>query len=388
MEIVELLARNQYERCRHEPERNYFISEQANEKRNTGLMSFPSVNGNGVLKSLQEENYRMRKPLSGMGMVSTGENVRSVKRNLPNGFSEICGNHFNMGQLEGNSAFTGFSAFSKCQEMQSGGVQSSDSSSIRNSNLQAFKWKGDKMASRFSPTKVPVVEVYNSSQNGSRLSEGDHIRPPLPNHMPFGLNIPQRYGAQSNNIEMHSQFPETLCEGRTIGNLDFNFMNVNTNNIQKQNRNFDSESFRRASAENPFVRKHNEIDLNAEASGSLDLHSNETIPAMQLLSLMDAGMQSSSTFSLDGNPKFFTKPFFPCDHHPKASLDGTSKIFEKPLFPYDPHSKAFSGLGTGVYDDRSRHPSSTFYGKIHPSDISCKCLSCCSCFQCICFSVS
>ncbi|GFS44911.1 embryonic flower 1 [Actinidia rufa] len=357
MEIVELMARYQYERCHQEAGRNFFPSEQTNDKRDAQLMGFSRVRGNGILKLA-----------SGMSMVTTGPNAGVIKRNPTNCFS---GNSFNMGQREGSSSFLRCSAFSRCQEMQSGGVQISDSGSIGNINPQNCKWKGDKIERRFSPTNMSVLEVHNSCQNGSRRSEeAEHVRSSLiPNHVPLGLFIPQKHAAQSSNIEMHSQFPKTQCEGRMTRDFDLNFMKLHANDLGKQNMNFDSESFRTASSEYPFLRKHREIDLNAKVSGPLDLQSNETIPAMQLLSLMDAGVQSSSAaFNLDGNPKFFTKPFVPCDHHPKVGLDRTSKMLEKPLFPYDCHSKQ----GTAVHNDSSRPPSA-FYGKNHSLEKSCEC---------------
>lgn len=378
MEIVELMAKNQYERCHHEADRNHFFSEQTNDKRNAELMGFPRVHGNGVFRPLHEDSNCMRKPPAGMGMFTTRENMGPTKQNPINCFSDIRGDHFNMGQLEGNSAFSGFSAFSQCQEMRSGRIQRSDSSPIRNVTPQNCKWKNEKVPGRFSSTKKPVLEVYNSYQHGSQQSEeAEHARSLLiptvsrPNHMPFGLSIPQKNETQSSNHEKYSQFPDTPRDGRRMGNLDLNFMNLNANNLENQNGNFGSESFRRTSTEYPFSCKRGGFDLNTKVSGPLDLHSNETIPAMQLLSLMDPGMQSCSSFNLNGKHKFFTKPFVPCDHHPKVSLDGTSKVLQKPLILCDHHSK-FSGRGTGVvYGDSSRQTPSSFYGKNRPSEKSC-----------------
>ncbi|KAI7993844.1 hypothetical protein LOK49_LG11G01666 [Camellia lanceoleosa] len=99
-------------------------------------------------------------------------------------------------------------------------------------------------------TKMPILEVHNSYQNGSRQSEvAEHVG--LQNRLPYGLIIPQKYASHSSNFEMNSQFLETVSEGRTIGDLDLNFMNPNANNLEKHNKNFDSESFRRASVELP-----------------------------------------------------------------------------------------------------------------------------------------
>lgn len=334
MEIVELLARNQYERYRHETERNFFFSKYTKDKRDTELMGFARVHGNGMITSLPEDKCHVITPVSGMGIVRTSENVAPIKRNPSDCFSENRGNNFNFGQSEGNSAFAGFSAFSKYKEKQTGGVQISDS--VRTRNPQNCNRKG--------------------SPNESRQSEEAG-----PNHMAFGFNIPQMHAPQSSNFEFRPQFPKLPREGkRTIQDHDLNFMKPNTNDLEKQKRNSHSESIRRETAEYPFVNKHRGFDLNEKVPGSLDLNSNETIPAMQLLSLMDAGVQSTSAFSLDGSPKFFTKPFFPCTNHPK--------VLEKPLFAYDHHSNR----GPGAYNDIPRNPPSAFYGR-NIAEKSCEC---------------
>ncbi|KAI7995998.1 Protein EMBRYONIC FLOWER 1 [Camellia lanceoleosa] len=214
-------------------------------------------------------------------------------------------------------------------------------------------------------TKTLVLEVHNSCQNGSRHSEVvEHVG--LQNHMPYGFNITQKSVAYLGNFKMNSQFPKTVSKGKTVGDLDLNFMNPNANNLEKQNNNFDYKSFRRASFEFPLVRKHRDFDLNEKPSASIDFHFSNSILAMELLSFMDVGMQPSLTFSLDEKPKFFTNNFFPYDHHPKVGLDETSKILEKPLFPYIYHVKEFSSRGSGVFNDSSRHLSFEFYGKNHP----------------------
>lgn len=335
MEIVELLARNQYERYRHETERNLFFSKQTNDKRDAELIGFPRVHGNRMLKSLQEDKCHVMNPVSGMGIVRTGENVGPIKQNPSKCLSDFRGNNFHFGQLDGNSAFAGFSAFSKYNEKQAAGVQISNS--VRTSDPQYCNWKG--------------------SPNGSRQSE----EAGGPNHLTFGFHIPQMHSPQSSNFEFHSQFPKPPREGRRmLGDHNLNFMKPNANDLEKLKRNSDSESIRRESAEYPFVNHHRGFDLNEKVPGSLDLNSNETIPAMQLLSLMDAGVQSTSAFSLDGSPKVFPKPFFPCPNHPK--------VLEKPLFAYDYHLNQ----GPGAYNDIPRNPPSAFYGR-NIAEKSCEC---------------
>ncbi|KAA8525280.1 hypothetical protein F0562_007135 [Nyssa sinensis] len=371
MDIVELMAKNQYDRL-HESERDYCLSERTIDKRNAEIMVFPKVHGSRVLGSLLEENPHKRKPpLSGNarnGVITAGDNVGPTKQNPANCFSQINRNHFNLGELEGNPACMGFNTFSQRQEKLSGGVQFSASSPIRNSCTMNCKWKGENVVHRSSQTNMPVLELCNTCRYGSQQNEeAEHVRSSMiPNHSLFGLKIPQKCATQSSNVEMISECPVTLQKRKMIEDLDMNFLNLSATKLEMQNRNFDSESIKRMSAKQPFICKHGGIELKTDGMGSLDLYPNETIPAMQLLSLMDAGVQSSTPFSLDGKPMFFGKPFFPCEHHPNVGLDTKSKFLEKPSLPCDHHSKEFSVIGTGVYkaSDSSRYPSSAFCGRV------------------------
>ena len=56
MEIVELMARNQYERCLSETRNDYHLSETTNDTRNAGMLDFTKVYANGAFRLLQEEN--------------------------------------------------------------------------------------------------------------------------------------------------------------------------------------------------------------------------------------------------------------------------------------------------------------------------------------------
>ncbi|KAL6344723.1 hypothetical protein AAG906_002629 [Vitis piasezkii] len=55
-EIVELMARNQYERCLSETRNDYHLSETTNDTRNAGMLDFTEVYANGAFRLLQEEN--------------------------------------------------------------------------------------------------------------------------------------------------------------------------------------------------------------------------------------------------------------------------------------------------------------------------------------------
>ncbi|GER32523.1 protein EMBRYONIC FLOWER 1 [Striga asiatica] len=71
--------------------------------------------------------------------------------------------------------------------------------------------------------------------------------------------------------------------------------------------------------------------------GPIDAYSNETIPAMQLLSLMDQGAVSGSSFKVGPNNNFLDRQFSPCNHHPRLNKNdspnekfvGSSSFFVK-----------------------------------------------------------
>ncbi|XP_073129476.1 uncharacterized protein [Henckelia pumila] len=68
------------------------------------------------------------------------------------------------------------------------------------------------------------------------------------------------------------------------------------------------------------------IGSSPKSVGSLDPYSNDAIPAMQLLSLMDQGIVSGSSIKVS-QKHYPDKPFSPCNHHPR--LNGN----ENPQFP-------------------------------------------------------
>ncbi|KAG8382393.1 hypothetical protein BUALT_Bualt05G0072700 [Buddleja alternifolia] len=94
--------------------------------------------------------------------------------------------------------------------------------------------------------------------------------------------------------------------------------------------------------------------------GSLDPYSNETIPAMQLLSLMDQGNVSTSSFK-----SFLPKPFAPSKHH-IPRLNGNENRNFGSFFSQNRNSKDFTGSRYGVYcsGESSKRASSHLQGQI------------------------
>ncbi|CAA2959760.1 Hypothetical predicted protein [Olea europaea subsp. europaea] len=91
--------------------------------------------------------------------------------------------------------------------------------------------------------------------------------------------------------------------------------------------------------------------------GSLDPYSNDTIPAMQLLSLMDRGMISNS-YNF-GAKEFINKPFSPCNHH--SRFNGEENLLNRSLFTQQHHPKDLIWLRSGVHSagESSKKPASS-----------------------------
>lgn len=106
--------------------------------------------------------------------------------------------------------------------------------------------------------------------------------------------------------------------------IDLNYMNLNAAGLEKLSRNTGSETFNRMNGEYSFPCKHSGMEPHQNLRGSLDLYSNETIPAMHLLSLMDAGMQSRTAFDVGVSSQMLKRPSYLGDCNTKLEI-GTTK---------------------------------------------------------------
>ncbi|CAN4119228.1 unnamed protein product [Withania somnifera] len=180
------------------------------------------------------------------------------------------------------------------------------------------------------PTKLfgTFPQPQQKFSSGGQRSASMHIRPGLQHgeeakpvwfstvhNMPLGLGIPQKSIDQPNNKMIHGQASASLQKGRTITSSSFS--------------------------------KSGNGDSNVKGMGSIDPYCNETIPAMQLLSLMDRRMPSSPPFNLDAN-KLLEKPFSPCGHHPRFAMDGKQSILNGSYLSHH-HLKESPGIHPGSY---------------------------------------
>ncbi|KAE8718876.1 Embryonic flower 1, putative isoform 2 [Hibiscus syriacus] len=348
MEIAELMAKNQYERCLPDTEIDKQVRETSNAK-NHQMVDLNKAYGNEEMNLFQETTDKP-KPQAKNGRFDKflrGDNGGSSKQKSDY-FLNMDRNQSSMSQLEQSYSPARFKPFPLSGEKPLNGVQFSATNSIEKNSAQNCQWVGNMAAQKTSHANLQALAVCNTCHRAPQQSkEAAHLWPSMmPNSMPYMPSIPHKCADQVTKLDVLRHCPSSLPKGNMSRNDDRSFLNLGSN-CEKHCRKFDSEALRRTHADYPFSCKHN-------GTGSLDLYSNETIPAMHLLSLMDAGLQSGAPVDVDGNQRFIKKtPFLPGQN-----------------------SKEFSSLSSGGYRTNSmKHPSFDCYGKSHLPGSFCEFMS-------------
>ncbi|XP_022750179.1 protein EMBRYONIC FLOWER 1-like isoform X2 [Durio zibethinus] len=348
MEIVELMAKNQYERCLPDTEIDKQLSETTNNARNYQRVDLNKVYGNEEMSLFHATTHKPKPRAKNgrIGKIVMGDNVRSIQKSVDY-FSHMDGNQCNMSHLEQSYSPAGFQRFPLCREKPLNGLQFSATNSSRQNSAQNCQWIGNMVGQRSSHISVQALGVCNTCQSApQQYKEAAHLWPStIPKNISYLNGIPKKHADKGANVDVISHFPCSLPKGNMSGD-DRNFSNL-ASNFEKHSRKFDSEVLGRTHTDYPIACKHNGM-------GSLDLYSNETIPAMHLLSLMDAGLQSGAPVNVDGNQRFVKKTSFLHGHR----------------------SNELSSLPSGGYRNNSmKHPSYDCYGKGHLPESFCECMS-------------
>ncbi|KAG8487693.1 hypothetical protein CXB51_018076 [Gossypium anomalum] len=349
MEIAELMAKNQYERCLPDTE----IDKQLPETSNTKIhqrVDLNKVYENEEMILFQETPDKLEAQAKNgrIGKFVRCDNVGSSKQKSVDYFSRIDRNQYKMSQLEQSYPPAGFRPFPLCGEKPLNGVQFSATNSIRQNSAQNCQQVRNMTGQRSSYANVQALGVCNTCQSTPQQNkEVAHLwSSMIPSSMSYVHSIPQKCADQVARLDVLSHCPSSLPKGNMSRNDDRNFLNL-ASNYEKHCRKFDSEALRRTHTDYSFSCKHN-------GAGPLDLYSNETIPAMHLLSLMDAGLQSGASVDVDGNQRFVKKTSFVPGHRPKE----------------------FSSMPSGGYRTNSmKHLSFDCYSKNHLPESFCECMS-------------
>ncbi|OMO91067.1 hypothetical protein COLO4_18677 [Corchorus olitorius] len=350
MEIVELMAKNQYERCLPDTVIDKQISETTNNTQNHQRVDLNKVYGSEEMNLFDESNQnpKPRGKNGRIGKIGRVDNAEPIRQKSVDYFPRMDRNQYNINQLERSHSPSGFRPFPLCGEKPLNGTQFSATNSSRQNSAQNCQWMRNMVGQRSTQTTVHALGVCNTCQNApTQNKEGAHLWPAMiPNNLPYLYGVPQKRADHVVNGDGLSHCPSSLPKGTMSGNDDRNFLNL-APNFEKHSRKFDSELLRRTNADYPFACKHNGM-------GSLDLYSNDTIPAMHLLSLMDAGLQSGAPVDVDGNQRYVKKTSFLHGHH----------------------SKDLPSLPSGGYrSNLTKHPSYECYGKNHLPESFCECMT-------------
>uniref|UniRef100_A0A9I9CH01 Protein EMBRYONIC FLOWER 1-like n=1 Tax=Cucumis melo TaxID=3656 RepID=A0A9I9CH01_CUCME len=342
MEIVELMAKNQYERCLDNTRNSKSLSKTSSKK--ARIMNFSYVCGSS--DSLQEKNIPKWKPQVRNGrnnLHTVGDNVAYGKQGSGNYFSHTEGGHFNIDHLRQTIIPPEYSTFGHSQNKSSNPVKFLARSTSEKACSQYSQYPGGVEDQESSHYRAQSFRVNNAHHPVSQNNEGvAHLWNEVPpNHHSYIPTTPRKVASQSTSVTANKNYPESSSRGGMNRGHNFKFFNPKVTNLEKDDGNYGLENFSRTSAKYPFYCHSNGIELPQNPRGSLDLYSNETMSAMHLLSLMDAGMQRGE---MHENPKF-----------------------NKKNFPHDHKAKDSSGLDVGLHKAYDTiNYSSDYYGEIHP----------------------
>ncbi|KAI3414439.1 uncharacterized protein J3R85_016267 [Psidium guajava] len=309
MEIVELMAKNQYERFLPDSEN----AEQPLEM-TTGSGGSQSVNiTKGVSKRdwsllLNQGNHK-QKPhpkKARNGRHTMGRDYIPAKWTSVDGPSLPNITCSNVNQMEKNCSRTGLGGILQFAEKPSIGVALSLSSSGRHSSSPYCKrdkhMVGGGLMSGGDEPSVSVDGVCDSVPQNNRGAA--HQSTATPNCMPFSYDIEMSALPTRNNSS-----------------------NINAEQTQHP--------------------RQSRTDLQ-NLSGSTALCSGDTIPAMHLLSLMDGGEQM---INLDGNPELHQQPSFSRKYHSKETAKLDFESYKQPSNRMHPSSDYWAKgiLGEHVY---------------------------------------
>ncbi|KAI3454078.1 hypothetical protein Pfo_010741 [Paulownia fortunei] len=191
-----------------------------------------------------------------------------------------------------------------------------------------------------SQERITHYSASNSIMSEPRPSEGaDLLWPPRRKNVPFHLTVQNR-SVQPNSLG------DQRNKGKTISDIK--------GEVKK-------------AVHDASAVKEGRIGSSPKSVGSLDAYSNDTIPAMQLLSLMDRGIVSGSSYKVGPN-SFLDKPFSPCNHHPRLNRNGNQNdpFLSTSFFSQSSHTKDFPALLNGVFFSGESLKKSYSQGQMPP----------------------
>ncbi|MCL7042465.1 hypothetical protein MKW94_015218 [Papaver nudicaule] len=306
MEIVELMAKNQHERrlSGEGSTQNITYSSRTENTKDSSAnrMDFTDILGSEMSRMLYEKNSGSRKNSSsndGSSISSKGKSVIPNKKK-PDGFlfSSVNKNkniNFSVSQpKECSHGSLGLAPFSQNHDQPPRGFPFSAKGSSSIKYDQNFSRKEDMVSSNgFSVPLRPSLEAHQMPEkvSGNNSSRKDHHAwsPMVPNSAPFRVNSPEMFVAEPNKSKKPSQCSEPSHRGIFHRDHDLAFVDPSNIHLQKQERNYGDKT-KGSNSNFQFFGAGRGDASQLKKMGPLDMYSNDqTIPAMHLLKLMDAG---------------------------------------------------------------------------------------------------
>lgn len=338
MDIVDFMAKFQYLRGLPDTKKEKRLK-RSSIKRKAQVGS--TINGKGehrLLKGDQKEMARERR--GDDSMVMRGKNARSRERNSVHCFSSSEGDPLNLSSLSQTSLY-GIEV-SQPQMKPSSVFHFSPISSSQLGSAQNHRL--NRITAECGSSDPALQSRGGCSLHQTILQDDDKASRAwgslTPNHVSLGYDI------FKNSVISQSTSRKDLQKQNMKRDIDINRINLNAVDYEKLNRGRVPGPLSRMNAEYPFPCKHNGIEPLQKLRESQHMYSNETIPAMHLLNLMDASKQSRTPFNTSVNAQMLKRPLYPGDSHAKLEI-GTSKA---PL------------VGS------LKRPSSDYFGKSYPSE--------------------
>ncbi|KAE8712498.1 Embryonic flower 1, putative isoform 2 [Hibiscus syriacus] len=254
MEIAELMAKNQYERCLPDTEIDKQLRETSNAK-NHQMVDLNKAYGNEEMNLFQEtaDKPKLQAKNGRIDKFLRGDNGGSSKQKSVDYFSHMDRNQCSMSQLEQSYSPAGFKSFPLCGEKPLNGVQFSATNSIEKNSAQNCQWVGNMAAQKTSHANLQVLAVCNTCHRSPQQNkEAAHLWPSMmPYSMPYMPSIPHKCADQVTKLDVPRHCPSSLPKVNMSRNDDRSFLNLGSN-YEKQCRKFDSEALRRTHADYPF----------------------------------------------------------------------------------------------------------------------------------------
>ncbi|KAF8035821.1 hypothetical protein BT93_C1751 [Corymbia citriodora subsp. variegata] len=375
MEIVELMAKNQYERSLDGAGRNKLLP-RTSKSVDSGSSRIVKECRNRELNLSQKESIPKRQLHSGKihsgnpRSVVVGKDFRSPMQKFVQNSSCSITNHASVGQVEGTPNTARHVMFSQDQE-KSVKVRVCVTDPSRQGTILNGMMNEDISRSKPSDTNSEHsqarsrVHIPRQGDEPVRLSSSM-----IPTHMPFVYSLPPNGGLHSNHMDVQSYRPKTPPKVEMNWNRDPRLFSFSATNLEKPSKDFHFDAFSRTCVENPYASRHKGIEVE-NGYDSFDFRSNETIPAMHLLSLMHAGPSSGQNIDLDGNDRFSKYPSFPCGYHSKE-IPGRALSLHKPSNPLNCSSSGYcpTNFLPGRYHENSAVPIVRDKGKRKCSELA------------------